>query len=263
LSNNYILENEFYLHFIELPEGAEILAVSGHGASFWTRTARIDAKLPGDSLKAYFLKVADGERGHKMMLGEYESMRAIHAVTPTFVPEPYAWGTYESAPDTHFFLCEYREMAEELPDPNKLATKLAGLHLRGGSPDGKFGFHVTTFNGNMPQDNGWTDTWEEFYSKGLRHVLKLEIEAQGPSDELEELKAPMFDVVIPRLLRPLETEGRSIQPALVHGDLWCGNIATDAETDEPVVFDACCFWAHNECKFGCRAPPNFAASYLD
>ena len=239
---------------IELPPGTNIISASNHGVSFWTRTIKIDTKLPGDIPKSYFLKVASGDRGRAMMLGECESMRAIHAITPSFIPEPYAWGTYESAPDTHFFLCEFRELKEELPDPHKLAAKLAELHLRRGSPEGKFGFHVTTFNGNMPQDNGWTDTWEEFYVRGLRHVFRLEAEAQGPSEELGGLKVPLFEKVIPRLLRPLETEGRSIQPALVHGDLWCGNIGKGIDSGEPVVFDASAFWAHNECKFECLKP---------
>jgi fructosamine-3-kinase len=31
--------------------------------------------------------------------------------------------------------------------------------------------------------------------------------------------------VIPRLLDPLETDGRSIKPVLLHGDLWLGNVS--------------------------------------
>ena len=62
------------------------------------------------------------------------------------------------------------------------------------------------------------------------------------------MATPFFDKVVPRLLRPLETGGRSIRPSLIHGDLWHGNAETDAETGEPVIFDAASFYAHNECK---------------
>jgi protein-ribulosamine 3-kinase len=58
----------------------------------------------------------------------------------------------------------------------------------------------------------------------------------------------LFDKVIPRLLRPLESEGRSVKPSLVHGDFWYGNSGIDVDADEPLIFDACCFYAHNECK---------------
>ena len=58
----------------------------------------------------------------------------------------------------------------------------------------------------------------------------------------------MVEKVIPRLLRPMETNGRSIKPALVHGDLWCGNAAIDVQADAPLIYDPSSFYAHNECN---------------
>ena len=77
-------------------------------------------------------------------------------------------------------------------------------------------------------------------------MLDLERNVQGPSKELEELTAQLYEEVIPRLLRPL-TVLNSIKPVLIHGDLWYGNCCTDNATGKPIVFDACAFWAHNEC----------------
>ena len=139
-------------------------------------------------------------------------------------------------------------MSDELPDVERFSSQVAALHHAGKSPNEKFGFEVTTFQGNLPQDNTWCDTWEEFYIRGMNRMLQLEEDSQGRWSELEELRAPMFEKVIPRLLRPLETCGRKIEPALVHGDLWYGNASTDLDTDAPLIFDACCFYAHNECK---------------
>ena len=56
--------------------------------------------------------------------------------------------------------------------------------------------------------------------------------------------------MIPRLLEPLQSEGRSIKPCLVHGDLWDENTATDMDTGEPFIFDAGSFYAHNEYEIG-------------
>ena len=103
----------------------------------------------------------------------------------------------------------------------------------------------------MPLEVAWCDTWEESYSRGLRDFTEQEKRAQGPSEELELLFPPLFDQVIPRLLRPLNTEGRTIQPVLVHGDLWYGNMATNADTGEPISFDPAVSWAHNECEYSC------------
>ena len=79
-------------------------------------------------------------------------------------------------------------------------------------------------------------------------MLDLERNVQGPSEEFEQLTAQLFDKVIPRLLRPM-TVLNSIKPVLIHGDLWYGNCCTDNATGQPIVFDACVFWAHNECAY--------------
>ena len=80
----------------------------------------------------------------------------------------------------------------------------------------------------------------------MKLQLGLEREPQGPSEELEELCEPLLEKVIPRLLRPLETGGRHIEPCLVHGDMWYGNVSSETDTGEPIVFDATAVYAHNE-----------------
>jgi protein-ribulosamine 3-kinase len=182
-----------------------------------------------------------------MLSSELESMKAIYRLAPAFAPKPIAWGTYELVPDTHFFISEFRDMLPDMPDPDKFAARLSVLHQSSKSPNGKFGFHVTTHAGNLPQYTGWEDKWETFFSKSLRQALDLEIEAKGYDPEFDTLVPAIFDKVIPRLLRPLESEGRSVKPSLVHGDLWFANSGIESETGEPLVFDACCFYAHNEC----------------
>lgn len=183
------------------------------------------------------------------MKGEYESTSAIKSRTADFVPTPIAWGSFKSLPDTNFYLCEFVDIKEELPGCRIFCEKLAYLHRNGvSSPNGKFGFHVVTYNGNLPQENGFTDTWEEFFANGLKHMFRLNSEAAGPSEELQDLIPSLFEMVIPRLLRPLETGGNSIVPSLVHGDLWCGNAAVKRTDNAPLNFDPASFWAHNECK---------------
>ncbi len=105
-----------------------------------------------------------------------------------------------------------------------------------------------TYNGDLPQDNRYTETWEEFFLNGFKHMLDLNLERGGSWEEMENLKEDMLGKVIPRLLRPMETNGRFIKPALVHGDLWCGNAAVDTQTNRPLIYDPASFYAHNECK---------------
>lgn len=181
------------------------------------------------------------------MLGEFTSMSAIYSATPDLVPRPIAWGTYASIPDVHFFLCDFHDMTGELPDIDVFPAKIADMHRTGTSPNGKYGFPVTTHHGNTPLDHGWADTWEEYFTTRTKKLLLLEQEAQGPNEELLALAGPFFDKVVPRLLRPLETGGRTIKPCLIHGSLWYGNATMDAETNLPIIFDAGSYYAHNEC----------------
>lgn len=78
----------------------------------------------------------------------------------------------------------------------------------------------------------------------------MEWDARGPDDDLAILSTSLLEVVIPRLLRPLETEGRTVKPSLCHGDLWYGNACTDLATREPLIFDGKALYAHNEYELG-------------
>jgi fructosamine-3-kinase len=245
--NSHRIEYSF-AKFSELPEGSRVISTEGHGVSFWGNTGRIDVQLVDGRPKTFFIKVVSQDVGKNMVHGEFESMKAIHTLLPDFAPKPIAWGSYQTIPNTHFLLCDYRDMVEEMPDPHKFTARLAALHQNSKSPNGKFGFHVTTYSGNLPQMNEWEESWETYFAKSMRLALKLEEEAKGHDPEFDVLVPILFDKVIPRLIRPLESEGRSVKPSLVHGDLWYANSGIDMDTDESLVFDACSFYAHNECK---------------
>ncbi|XMA09023.1 hypothetical protein WAI453_001814 [Rhynchosporium graminicola] len=195
----------------KLPPGTTITGISPSGASYWARTAKIEAKNSRGEEDSYFLKVHQGASGKTMVPSEFQSMGVLYNVIPEMVARPVGWGSYESVPDTHFFVCEFHELSEDVPDVADFPALEAEMHKRGVSPDGKFGFSLETFGGNNPQ---------------------------------------MFPKVIPRLLRPLETEGRTVVPRLVHGDLWDGNASVDVSTGSPLIFDATPLYAHNEYELG-------------
>ncbi|CAJ2502646.1 Uu.00g100400.m01.CDS01 [Anthostomella pinea] len=236
-----------------------------NGVSYWAKTSRIDVELDNGTSQSFFIKVIPGDNGRQMTCGEFESMQAIYSTVPEFAPKPIACGTYDANPDTYFFLCEFRDMTEDMPDPHKFSARLAALHQESKSPSGKFGFHVTTYSGNLPQMNDWEDSWETYFTKNLKLALELELAAKGSDPEFEVLLPVLFDTVIPRLLRPMKSNGRSVKPSLVHGDLWYANSGFDVMTGDPLIFDACSFYAHNEYEFGQWRPAwnRFGTEYLD
>jgi hypothetical protein len=183
----------------------------------WSNKQYIIASMA--EAKSCTLQLMDGERGRLMAEGEYKSMHALYTVAPDMVPEPLGWGTLEANPDGHFFLCEFVNLADEIPDPSLVCKKLAGLHKKSitMSPNGMYGFEVTTCNGTFPQDNRWNDSWEAFFAQQMDGAFKAEEEVQGFCEDYQRLLPPFFEKVIPRLLRPLETGENSLKPALLHG----------------------------------------------
>jgi len=82
---------------------------------------------------------------------------------PEFVPEPIAQGTYASNPDVNFFLMRFVDMTDEVPEVDSLPEKVAEMHRKCISPNGKYGFHVPTNEGALKQPNTWTYSWEKFF----------------------------------------------------------------------------------------------------
>jgi len=59
---------------------------------------------------------------------DFESLKAIYAVSPSFVPRPYAWGKYCKADqETYFLLAEFRTVGEQVREYN---LTLSGLDIQ-------------------------------------------------------------------------------------------------------------------------------------
>ena len=119
-----------------------------------------------------------------------------------------------------------RLIIKQPASPVKLAAGLANLHKESVSPTGKFGFHMATCHAKIAQAvDSWDDLWCALYTRHLGHVMDL---------AKPILKWPEFDVVckltlekvVPRLLLPLQSEGRVLKPCLIHGNCWDSKLCT-------------------------------------
>ena len=167
-----------------------------------------------------------------MIDGQYESDKAIHAVSPLFCPRPYAWGTYKSGElASYFLLSEFRVIGQQPPEPIRFTQRLAEFHKRSLSPNGLFGFHTVTCHGKATQrTNTWEKSWSVLYRKQLEHALQADRLKQKTWPEFDFCARLVLEKCVPALLEPLQNEGRSIQPCLVHGNIWDENTATDMAT---------------------------------
>jgi protein-ribulosamine 3-kinase len=184
---------------------------------------------------------------------------------PGLVPRPLGWGKYANAhPETYFFIEDFKDMDMSLPNPGQLARQTAELHANL-SPNGKFGFDVTTFAGEVPHAKGWEPNWTVFFTRLLELCLEADEKTNGYWHELKLASNQILSIVVPRLLDPLQQGSDPIKPVLIHGDLWSGNIGTDEETGKLVFFDCGCFYAHSELELGmwrCDGAQNLGVRYL-
>eukprot|EP00069_Balaena_mysticetus_P017912 bmy_02213T0 len=86
--------------------------------------------------------------------------------------------------------------------------------------------------------NDWQRDWVTFYAR-QRIQPQMDLLEQGSGDrEARELWAAL-QLKIPDLFHDLD-----IVPALLHGDLWGGNVAEDSSG--PIIFDPASFYGHSE-----------------
>lgn len=103
-------------------------------------------------------------------------------------------------------------MVDEVPAPKALVSIISHVHRArvGKSPQGAYGFHVTTHLTNNPNDNTWQMSWEAWFQQAMCRMFEIEEKAHGKDAKLESLRQALHEKVIPRLLRSLETGRRSI-----------------------------------------------------
>ncbi|KAG9301259.1 hypothetical protein G9A89_012642 [Geosiphon pyriformis] len=189
----------------------------------------------------YFVKMNDGQNSLTMFQGESEALNAISKAVPNFAPTPLCTGSLPNG--GAFLVTEFLPLISTHSKNQQilLGKKLAQLHSTT-SPNGNFGFPVTTMCGTTFQDNTWEDDWENFYKeRRLMSILEKCLKTYPGDSELERLGIIMVDKVVHHLLKDIQ-----IQPSLIHGDLWSGNWAINANTNEPIIFDPAACYGHRE-----------------
>jgi len=178
-----------------------------------------------------------------MFDGEFASLKAIEETDTIKVPKPIA--VLQNGAGTTMLVMEHLEL-KDCSNQAALGTQLARMHLhniergKSGHPDyvNKFGFHVWTSCGSIPQKNAWKNNWKEYYTDKLQEQIDL----LGNGSDIVKLwlllKEKMGEFF----------QGLDIKPSLLHGDLWSGNYGQ--VDSNPVIYDAASFYGHHEYDLG-------------
>ncbi|XP_004473815.1 fructosamine-3-kinase isoform X2 [Dasypus novemcinctus] len=204
-----------------------------------------------------FVKVNPRAQARQMFEGELASLEALRSCGLVRAPRPLK--VIDLPGGGAAFVMEYLKMRSLSSQASRLGEQMADLHLynqklgeklkreqstvgcAGGAEPrhvSKFGFHTVTCCGFIPQVNEWQDDWPTFFTQHrLQAQLDL-IEKDYADREARELWSQL-QVKIPDLFCGLE-----IVPALLHGDLWSGNVAEDDAG--PIIYDPASFYGHSE-----------------
>ncbi|GIY84200.1 ketosamine-3-kinase [Caerostris darwini] len=200
-----------------------------------------------------FVKVNKEANAEVMFEGELEGLKTIQKTKTVRVPAPLK--VINLKPYGTVLVMEYIDMKGLSKYPEQLGEQLAKMHLFNSNLESsdnsvhksdeeklvhvdKFGFHTTTCCGYIAQVNTWKDDWVEFYAQQkLDHQINM-ITSNYGDRELTELWSELV-LKIPSFFEDLK-----IKPALLHGDLWSGNVAETSEG--PVIFDPAVFYGHSE-----------------
>lgn len=205
-----------------------------------------------------FVKVNAQPEARRMFEGEMASLTAILKTDTVKVPKPIK--VLDAPGGSSVLVMEHLDMRYLSSHAAKLGSQLADLHLDNkrlgeklqkeastvGSGGGQaerpfidqFGFDVVTCCGYLPQVNDWQKDWVAFYAQQrIQPQMDMLAKGAGDRDALELWSA--LQLKIPDLFLDLD-----IVPALLHGDLWGGNVAEDVSG--PIIFDPASFYGHSE-----------------
>lgn len=225
---------------------------------FWTLIDLILGETYETDNGLVFVKKNSSSEAYVMFVGELHSLQAIEATKTVRVPKPLLVVPEVRGPGAAIVV-EHLQMSPLREHSGRLGELLAQMHCFNGvlgkkkrkneswigKDQGldyieKFGFDVNTCCGSISQNNEWTDDWLEFFARNkLKQQIDL-IQNKEGNRELNELWS-LLQIKLNQFFADIK---EPIIPALLHGDLWSGNVCQLAE--EPAVFDPSSFYGHSE-----------------
>ena len=181
----------------------------------------------------YFLKWNDEKKFPAMFEAESKGLQLLNIQGVIRIPDVIACGTRNSF---QFLLLEFIDQKSKARNYwQQLGDKLAALH-RCSAP--YFGLDHDNYIGSLRQLNHPDSNWIAFFiEQRLTVQVKHAIDAgSAPSDW-----AKKFESLYARLPSLLPQE----KPALLHGDLWSGNLITD-DKGEPCLIDPAVYYGNRE-----------------
>lgn len=190
-------------------------------------------RLTLDDDREVFLKTLPGEEAARMFRMEAQGLEALRSTGTLSVPGVLGYGLHAG---TGFLLLEW--IPSSRPGPGwarALGEGLASLHRQ--SADA-FGWQEDTFIASIPLSGRQHPGWTGFYGQERLAPLYASVRDKGYFHRSDDLR-------MARIYRMVAEQCPEEPPALVHGDLWSGNVLT-GQDGKPVLIDPSVHYGHRE-----------------
>lgn len=207
----------------------------------------IALKIKLNNGQELFMK-ANSLANKEFFFAEINGLEAIKSTGTIKTPEVYCCGQDEGKDNPLRNSCSFLLMKYIPSNPKvkgyweNLGIQLAKMHLSETKtfvPEGKFGFFENNFIGASSQINSSCDSWIQFFKEKRLEVQIQRAEKYFSSQQLKQ--AIQFLDKLDSLITEPE------KPALLHGDLWSGNVHTD-ETGNALLIDPAAYCGHWEAE---------------
>jgi fructosamine-3-kinase len=185
------------------------------------------------NLGKLFLKYNYSERYPYMFEKEAMGLRLLKEESEFHIPEVKVAG---DGAKFAFIVLEYLESGKRRKDYwTELGRRLANMHQ---NSNVYFGLDHDNFMGSLPQYNIAHDEWVDFF---ICERLEKQVELAFNNDEITKTLMQKFEVLYSKLEEIFPPEA----PALLHGDLWNGNVMT-APDGSATLIDPAVYYGHRE-----------------
>jgi fructosamine-3-kinase len=212
----------------EFGSGFSILNINSVGGGSINQCYRLHT-----SQGNFFLKTNNAPFASDMFKKEAKGLQTLIQAHAFLVPEAILQGKTD---DFDFLLLEHIERGIATADSWQLAGKqLAQLHQIHAS---QHGLDYDNYIGSLPQSNR---QHQKFYDFFINERLEPQVRMAEKKGLLNCTATDYFESLYVKLPTLLPDE----QPALLHGDLWSGNMFFDT-TGNPVIFDPAVYYGNRE-----------------
>lgn len=183
--------------------------------------------------KRVFAKANSGDAAD-VLHSEYQSLKEIDTLCSGLYPKPLLF----HREDNHAVLIM---SFHQLGSFDSASTAQAGKALaeQHKLSNLNFGWGSDNYIGLTPQPNHWKDHWVDFF----REQRLLPMLDRASQRGLSQNSAQAAHEIVANLDELLSHQ---VVPALVHGDLWSGNLSLDTENRKPLFFDPAPYYGDRE-----------------